>query len=34
MAWEDVKDILRPEGVQMGKMAVDKEKMCGGAASV
>ncbi len=26
MAWEDVKPILRPEGVHMGIMKVDKDK--------
>ena len=29
MAWEDVKPILRPEGVHMGVMKVDKEKCTG-----
>jgi nitroreductase/NAD-dependent dihydropyrimidine dehydrogenase PreA subunit len=29
MAWEDVKPILRPEGVHMGVMQVDKEKCTG-----
>ena len=29
MAWEDVKDILRPQNVHMGKMAVDEEKCQG-----
>lgn len=29
MAWEDVKDILRPQSVHMGKMRVDAEKCKG-----
>ena len=29
MTWEDVKDILRPQSVHMGKMAVDTEKCQG-----
>ena len=29
MAWEDVKDILRPQNVHMGKMAVDADKCKG-----
>jgi nitroreductase/NAD-dependent dihydropyrimidine dehydrogenase PreA subunit len=29
MAWEDVRDILRPEGVHMGVMRVDPEKCTG-----